>query len=585
MNIGECREKFIEIFGEYEQSLHDDIYPRYYQAFLPNESRSIHFELTESTQDGPICLGFHIERSHYWEFDSIVKKYKALFNKPENYRDCDFYTSHSSLFWKMRRPITSLANFEEDAKRLEQMIRSAYEQNNNNTFCLAVPAAGTRQDSVARRGVVELESKNLHDLLDMPLNIPEYQRIYCWEEKNVYRLLDDILDLSAKKEYYLGNIILQEIKQETNKKYDVIDGQQRLVTLSLILMELGKNDVSLLRQAFSSDDANTYVAYNRYIIQQYLTKFSDENKREFIDSLQKLLFSVLILQDSSIDLAYTFFSTQNSRGKALTDYELLKSHHLRYIQSEKQAEHLATRWDGMLLEYENKDDETERAVSRTLGMYLYRLRKWMRKNTWIEEEKYRVKTEFEAAIVIPSIPPFGERFEFNEAIQGGSHFFAFVDRFVDRFNKFKQRPEYRATEIMTGESHWWYRDVFQTFLFAYYIKFGNSYLADALFCIAKLISQHRFENGRSNFHKLLEYSGDSEIVMMIDRATSPTFFLGEALNKIQHFAAPTELSGIRSRFNKLLIKMFRGDNLHDGTEPIMLEYSVEKIKQMVLGKE
>ena len=93
----------------------------------------------------------------------------------------------------------------------------------------------------------------------MPLRIPEYQRIYCWEEKNVYRLLEDVFDLSNKSKYYLGNIILQEVE---NNFYDIIDGQQRLVTLSLILNELGEQNLNLLNQCFRSDDANAYIAYN-----------------------------------------------------------------------------------------------------------------------------------------------------------------------------------------------------------------------------------------------------------------------------------------------------------------------------------
>ena len=53
------------------------------------------------------------------------------------------------------------------------------------------------------RNKVKLEGKILDDLLAMPLRIPEYQRIYCWEKKNVYRLLEDVFDLSNKSKYYL----------------------------------------------------------------------------------------------------------------------------------------------------------------------------------------------------------------------------------------------------------------------------------------------------------------------------------------------------------------------------------------------
>ncbi len=60
---------------------------------------------------------------------------------------------------------------------------------------------------------VRLESETLHDLLNANdmyvLKIPDYQRIYCWEEKQVIRLLDDIQSY-ADKTYHMGNIILHK---------------------------------------------------------------------------------------------------------------------------------------------------------------------------------------------------------------------------------------------------------------------------------------------------------------------------------------------------------------------------------------
>ena len=47
-----------------------------------------------------------------------------------------------------------------------------------------------------------------------------------------------------------------------------------------------------------------------------------------------------------------------------------------------------------------------------------------------------VKDEYSAAPLIPGIPPFCENFYFNEKIQGGSHFFAFADHFVDLYRHF-----------------------------------------------------------------------------------------------------------------------------------------------------
>lgn len=64
--------------------------------------------------------------------------------------------------------------------------------------------------------------------------------------------------------------------------------------------------------------------------------------------LENLTFSVVVITSQKFELAYTFFSNENSRGKALDDFNLLKAHHLRYIDSEPQQEHLATRWTGLL---------------------------------------------------------------------------------------------------------------------------------------------------------------------------------------------------------------------------------------------
>lgn len=52
-------------------------------------------------------------------------------------------------------------------------------------------------------------------------------------EKTVVKLLSDLLNIT--EEYCIGSIILQD----QGDYYDIIDGQQRLVTLSLIMLQLG----------------------------------------------------------------------------------------------------------------------------------------------------------------------------------------------------------------------------------------------------------------------------------------------------------------------------------------------------------
>ena len=415
---------------------------------------------------------------------------------------------------------------------------------------------------------VVLQTMSLRDVLSLKLKIPDYQRIYCWPQKNVEQLLDDIFIQRGHK-YHLGTLILQKKGDE----YDIIDGQQRTVTLALILRAMDFDNIQLLKESFDSVEAQRYVGYNRYIIETYLNRRypdSDERRNKVGNILDTISFDVLVLNDSSLELAYTFFSTQNARGKALTDYELLKSHHLRFIPEshEAQQRHLAKMWDKLLVKSER--DNGDRSVSIILGIYLYCLRKWTRKQYWYINEPNRVKNEFEAAPTIPEIPPFGERFDFMDPIQGGAHFFSFVDTFIQHYNHFIETKQYHILwetiscsgllemEIDSNNkkfsegkrrTHWWYGDVIAAFLFAYYMKFGNQYLSEAMTCITRIVSQLRYEKSKANKQSIMDKAGEMEIIVMINQATSPTFFLANAwdiINRLPYF--DKTLKGIRADY-------------------------------------
>ncbi|WP_200941527.1 DUF262 domain-containing protein [Cellulomonas sp. Leaf395] len=70
--------------------------------------------------------------------------------------------------------------------------------------------------------------------------IPRYQRPYAWEVEHALQLLDDLTDALARTDeeaYFLGSIVL--VKPDPHKPdADVIDGQQRLTTLTILLAVL-----------------------------------------------------------------------------------------------------------------------------------------------------------------------------------------------------------------------------------------------------------------------------------------------------------------------------------------------------------
>jgi uncharacterized protein DUF262 len=81
---------------------------------------------------------------------------------------------------------------------------------------------------------------------DYDFAIPAYQRPYAWEPEQAQELLEDLshaLDHSSQEPYFLGSIVL--VKPEDDPQCDVIDGQQRLTTLTIlraVLRELSQNE-------------------------------------------------------------------------------------------------------------------------------------------------------------------------------------------------------------------------------------------------------------------------------------------------------------------------------------------------------
>lgn len=368
----------------------------------------------------------------------------------------------------------------------------------------------------------------LSEVMDLNLSLPDYQREYCWEDKNIIDLWHNLKNIQEGKPFHLGTIILHDFKN----KYDIIDGQQRLITLSIILLALGyKKYLPLLTASYDSTDAQEHIANCKYLVQTFVSK--EKNIAELVNVLSKnISFSVLMVNEANLDLAYTFFSNQNSKGVPLSDFDLLKAHHLRFVPNDGQAEHMAVKWNRLTMLpniYKEKN-----ALHRVLGVHLYRLRRWMRKNQSHEGHGHYIQAEYQSAATMADIPPFGEKFDFYEKIQGGTHFFVYAETFIHRYLEFLKNP---IIETLQNNLAWGsyeiYSDSIETVLFGYYLKFGNQYLAEALYCISQIMVLHRYNSNRvaSDGTGVRGFINESELVLMIDQASSPTFFLAEALLK------------------------------------------------------
>lgn len=549
---------------------------RFFQLSTPINDSNLHHEVIRRSSG--IFIELHFEGDDYslkyqGLIDYLIKSTADLTNFVWEYWGCGYRCQYASVMENEKQLIETLAFF---MSKIDGLIEN-YGNNNqtsvtyqlDNDFHLPPQAES-----------VEMHELSLNDVLRLPLSIPDYQRIYCWEEENVRSCLDDVFSHTEKiadYSYRFGTIILHH--HPISGRYDIIDGQQRLITFALLLHELGVT-VNLLNENVISSQSYSYIAYNKHLIQAYCQKHPRNYKNLSEAILKNVDFSVLVLENASIDLAYTFFSNQNSRGVPLTDYDLLKAHHLRFIPLvfEQQSMRAAETWNLMIESGRvNVNDNKTPNYIRTLDIYLYHLRKWMRKKDVEDgENTHRIKKEYESSPVIDEIPPFGERFYFNEPIQGGVHFFSFVEQHLQHYKHFSETEEYIIFHNMLGySSHKWYRDAVEALLFGYYLKFGEFCLSDALVVIMRIILQHRYENGRAHKSSIIQFTRDSEIIMMIDQATSPTFFLAEARNKAKDLNIPMmqDMSPIRRDMlaiarrinrelsNRIVINSFKTINL------------------------
>lgn len=399
---------------------------------------------------------------------------------------------------------------------------------------------------------VTLYEMSLREILNLELSIPPYQRIYCWRKKNVIRLLNDVFE--ANSEYRLGSIILQRNRNKDNNtyNYDIIDGQQRLTTLAMTLNAMGVSGINLLNRTYKSKESEDYVAYNKYLINTYLSSRQVLNEEQIISKMDQLSFSVLVLNEESINLAYTFFSNQNAKGKRLSDYDLLKAHHLRFIDDEDVQKNKAVRWDGMIQE-EGKDDE--KAYVRTLDRYLFRLRKWLCRDEWAEQEPLRIKNEYEASEFLSELEIGSEfsalRSPYFEAIRGGEYFFDYTAHFIESYKIFVELPAYGAIHnCIEGESHWYYRDIIEALLFAYFLKFGKDYLPEAAILITREVSSARLTGKRANFAKVLTNIGEMRVAPQIELSGKPSIFFSLLMSDISVKRIDVGSSKIQQRYKE-----------------------------------
>ena len=229
---------------------------------------------------------------------------------------------------------------------------------------------------------IQFTSKKVGELLkEEGLRIPSYQRPYKWNRKHIRNLFYDLRDAMGKKEYQIGSVILHK-----NDGYlDIVDGQQRLISISLFLHLLDdlvnyKGAKQLLSAAVFGE-LSCYHASENYNEWENLTQLVGENQAKDICNflLENCSVSVITMPQERLSEAFQLFDSQNNRGKSLEPHDLLKAYHLRKEDSED--EKIVEKWEQFV---EDKD----LSLKELFDKHLFRMRRWSRGETGLTNKRY-----------------------------------------------------------------------------------------------------------------------------------------------------------------------------------------------------
>lgn len=195
---------------------------------------------------------------------------------------------------------------------------------------------------------VEVDVLSFSKLFDesiFPMAVDTYQRGFVWNDDKVQQLVDDLAayqsDSNPKPPYYMGTILLH--RNRDKQKHFIIDGQQRLTALCVLHKQL--------RGCLPDKCALTYSPKSARRIRAAAGIFRDALFRPTESIFGQIVFTVICVE--RVDLAFTFFDTQNNRGVPLHATDLLKAYHLRAVGGETLARKealqtlCAQRWEGI----------------------------------------------------------------------------------------------------------------------------------------------------------------------------------------------------------------------------------------------
>lgn len=341
---------------------------------------------------------------------------------------------------------------------------------------------------------IESDKLLVREIFSKWFRIPEYQRPYVWGEEQVIELLDDVMQARTSNpdsQYFLGSMVLRKNSKEEGttkyEEYDLLDGQQRLITLFLItavvrdltpktniirlktchetIYQMANPDDNIperLRIVFDirnkvKDFINEYVKEDGGTAKEDELKLKISNKDEDIsirnmakailnireyfsnsridDFFPYLRSNVLMIYVSAGELedAFRLFTVMNSRGVKLRNSDILKANNLGKIKDDTKRLDCAKKWE-----------ETESYFGEDFDAFLSHLR------TILVKQKAAVSLlkEFEDNIYNPTSYDRTNKIKTKlpALLNKGEATFEFVDKYKQYYEQLFENDSYDLTD-------------------------------------------------------------------------------------------------------------------------------------------
>lgn len=281
----------------------------------------------------------------------------------------------------------------------------------------------------------KVETIRIEDVFSRTYVVPLYQRGYAWGKEEIWQLLNDFWDAYLRRaevgSYYIGSLTtFLRSNSWGGRAYELIDGQQRTITLGLLLRlfeyYLSPDNRSFMRladclrfenrlaataflESFDNDPLKTSVpsgAENFQAAADAILEheiFGEERRgqfHEFVEFVKNNVFLFLVTMPAETDVS-AYFEIMNNRGVQLEFHELLKAELIARLPEEADSSRFDRLWtacshmkgpslDSFL------DDETFNALSS--------------RKSWMELVKDEIKNEVpdngEERSILPDFPNF-----------------------------------------------------------------------------------------------------------------------------------------------------------------------------------